>query len=87
MSERFKGLTEAQFKAFGAITINQEPCCKPETIQALIDKGLIIEHKVKMFSRKGNSLFDLIPITVKRYEVPMGIHIEWCDWCTGGRNK
>lgn len=42
-----------------------------KTVKKLKDRGLIIEHE-----RVWNGL------TVKEYEVPLAVHIEWCERCS-----
>lgn len=80
MTKRFMGLTEAQENALSLIAIGQQPFSSPKTLQVLVDKGLITKGERAVYG-KGNSPIDRIPIMIPSYEVPMHIHIQWCEWC------
>ena len=81
MTKCFANLTPAQDKAFGLIAIGQYPFCSNKTIQALLDKGLILKAQRTIYG-KGNSPIDRIPMTVDTYYIPLPIHAQWCKWCS-----
>lgn len=70
-----KGMTAAQRQAFERIAINQVPSCKPQTIKALLEAGLIEQGQ-------GEIRRDALgPYTIPNYFVPIAIHAQWCRWC------
>jgi hypothetical protein len=81
LTKNFRNLTNAQQKVLGDISIGQIPFCSPKTIQILLAKGLIEQRPDKPIYGKGNSPIDRIPLMVAQYEMPIQIHIEWCQWC------
>jgi len=72
-----KGRTKAQIAAFEAIAINEEPRCSQATLGILEKEGLI----KKIGSRElGRDAFGAISVPV--YEVPMHVHMQWCQWAS-----
>ena len=70
----FKKMTEAQQKVFEQICCNNDKGHHPRTLDSLERKGLIESYKEKLGGR--------FPVTIKRYNVPIVVHMEWCKWCT-----
>jgi hypothetical protein len=73
----FSGLTKTQVDwlcevAFGGRT----GMINPRTAKVLVDRGLIerVERQV------GRDRFG--PITVFDYVMPLGVHIDFCEWCS-----
>ena len=78
---RFRNLSESQSNVFELIAINQDWGHHPRTLEALEKKGLITKHEGVSYG-SGNSALDRIPMKIYRYQVPLDVHIEWCDWCS-----
>jgi hypothetical protein len=70
----FDVLTDKQRDVLGAIAINQDGGHHPKTLAALRKFGLI--------SRREEFKGGWFPMTVVRYDVPVDIHIAWCEWCS-----
>jgi len=78
----YKRLTKKQIEVLSCIAFGGEDNMHhPATLKALEDKGLIVACEVKIYG-KGNSPIDRIPMIVKRYEMPISEHIEFCRWCS-----
>jgi len=80
MSKYFHGLTKHQDEVFGQIAIGNDMSHHPKTLEVLLRKELIVKRETKMYGT-GNTVIDRMPMTVYRYEVPISIHAEWCQWC------
>ena len=80
MKERYLDLTPRQTEVLGQIAIGFDQWHHPKTLEVLARKGLIIGHEEKIYGR-GNSVLDLIPMIVIRWEMPIAEHIAWCKWC------
>jgi hypothetical protein len=73
---RFRGLTKHQEGVLGWIAIGIDTGHHPATLKALLDRGLII----RLIDRPvGQDAFGVI--SIPQYEVPIPIHVEWCQWC------
>lgn len=75
MSYDFTGLTNAQAELLtyqgwemGSTWPTRQP--HPLTVKKLIERGLLIEH-VTTVGR----------MTVREYEVPLSVHMAWCEHC------
>lgn len=60
---------------FEQIAIGQDACHYPATLATLERKGLIVSETET--DRQGWP-----PVTIKRYHVPLTLHIQWCAWCS-----
>lgn len=69
----FAALPPKQLEALGNISIGLDEGVNPRTAAALVRRGLIEEREQVLPGR--------IPVTVKRYEMPIHVHIRWCEWC------
>lgn len=67
-------LTEKQQYVLGCVAINDDGCHHPATLKKLERLGLIIGRDEHLGGR--------FPMTIRRYEMPLPIHIRWCDWCS-----
>ena len=67
----FRNLPQAQAAVFEQIAVNNDGGHNPNTIKALLRKGLIAQTE----ERSG-------PFVTFRYYVPIPIHMEWCRWCS-----
>lgn len=85
MNKYFRKLPKHQSEVFEQIAIGFDQFHHHKTIEALEKKGLIIRRETKVYGR-GNTVLDRMPMTVYRYEVPIPIHMEWCQWCTTVEN-
>ncbi len=72
------GMTKAQIRVFeliGSGARYHELRATKDTLQALLDKELIVEHMIQI----GQDKFG--PITAHEYKVPLNVHMQWCQWC------
>jgi hypothetical protein len=71
----FDTLNDKQRTVLGMIAINQDGGHHPATLKCLEDLGLIEPYNDEfLISRFGI-------MKVKRYLVPLPVHINWCEWC------
>lgn len=70
--KRFLNLPKAQADTFEQIACGNDRGVNRRTAEALIEKSLIIQREQNM----GRGL------TIFRYEVPIPVHMEWCQWCS-----
>lgn len=73
-SKNFRDLTNAQQRVLGLIAINEDLGHNERVYRALEAKGLIVGED----ENRGG----FPPLTVRRYHVPMPVHMEWCTWCS-----
>jgi hypothetical protein len=69
-----EALTPAQENALGHIAIGLDGMIHPRVVKALLAKGLIEEGTETLPGR--------VPVVVKRYAVPLHVHVVWCQWCS-----
>ena len=62
-------------EVFEQIAIGQDAGHHPATLAALERKGLIVAETAT--DRQGWP-----PVTIKRYYVPVLLHMQWCAWCS-----
>lgn len=75
------GLPAKQSEAFEQIALLSDGTeYARSTLKALEKKGLIVGTDEKVYG-SGSGPIDRIPITVRRYHVPLPIHAQWCQWC------
>lgn len=76
--KRFRNLSAAQQSAFEQIALGwtRGGDFSPRTLKSLESAGLI--QGVDTIDADG---WPPITITVREYDVPAGIHREWCAWC------
>lgn len=68
-------LNEHQRNVLGLIAINQDGGHHPATLTVLENLGLIEQYNDEfLLSRFGI-------MKIKRYLVPLPVHIAWCSWC------
>jgi hypothetical protein len=70
----FTGLTGAQERVLGLIAMNEDGGHHPKVLAALVKRGLIEEYEETL----GGGL----PMRIKRYRMPLHVHIQWCQWCS-----
>jgi hypothetical protein len=58
------------FQGWGIHSLPEIPQPLPRTVKKLIERGLVVEHKICW---RG--------MTVIEYEVPISVHIAWCAKC------
>lgn len=75
MTFNFDKLQPRQQETLGRIAINDDTCVAPATARALIRKGLIEEY------RESVPFAGAMRMSIKRYRVPIAVHIAWCRWC------
>lgn len=71
------GMTRAETQAFEAIAINLKPHCSRRTLALLLERGVIMKEKKRVAFPDG-----LPPAVVDEYQVPLPIHIRWCEWAS-----
>lgn len=71
----FRNLPQRQAEVFEQIAIggNNGALWNPRTLDLLERKGLITSKE----QRLGGKL----PLIIKSYEIPLGIRMEWSQWC------
>lgn len=76
--KRFRNLSAAQQSAFEQIASGWSGGREfhPRTMQALEAAGLV-EGYDAIDTDNGFSF----PVTVRLWQVPIPVHIEWCSWC------
>lgn len=67
-------LPKKQRDVLGHICINQDGGHHQATLAALEKRGLIASYDEE---RGGHP-----PMTVKRWGVPIDVHMAWCEWCS-----
>ena len=68
--KRFRKLSKKQLAVFEQIAINNDEGHHPFTLKSLVKRGLITERREEW-----------VWGWVWRYDVPLGVHAEWCQWC------
>jgi hypothetical protein len=82
MSKRFRGLPKKQEDALAQIAILSDGTdFTRSVVKALEEKGLIVGVDEATYG-PSSAPIDRIPIMVRRYHVPLPIHMEWCQWCS-----
>jgi predicted thioredoxin/glutaredoxin len=73
---RFRNLTAVQERAFEHIAINSHAAVahSPAVLRRLEEKGLLVGRDVV----EGKPP---VTFTYRVYEVPIPVHMEWCQWC------
>lgn len=83
MSYDFSGLTNAQhalltFQGWqvGQANPDRSPCVQPSerTVRKLIERGLVIPHERDVPAGP-------FTMSVTEYEVPIDVHMAWCEYC------
>ena len=70
------GRSAVAVETFEAIAAGQTPPFRPKTIRALLDAGLIEQIGERTLGR-----YALGTIKAPVYDVPLGVHMQWCEWC------
>lgn len=71
------GGKEKHVVAFERIGAGQSPRSTLDVIEWLLKNGLIVFLHDKITGRDC-----LGPIKIPVYEVPIGVHMQWCKWCS-----
>jgi hypothetical protein len=71
-STRFEKLTKKQTEVLREIATGNDASHHPATLKSLVEKGYISEYRQKFGDLGGY---------IRRYAVPVGVHIRWCEWC------
>lgn len=80
----FSDLTKRQREVFEQIATGHDKGHPEQTLWSLAKRGYI--------TRYPETLPGDPPVTIMRCEVPIPVHIEWCQWCEkrlkkrGGQN-
>ena len=69
----FEGLNNKQQQVFSMIAINQDGGHHPKVVSSLLRNG---------FVEATEEIVGFPPVAVKRYFVPIPVHIRWCEWCS-----
>lgn len=81
MRKRFMGMNARQQAVFDQIAVGGNPFAHRAILKGLEAKGLVVGRDVQTFGPTNHPL-DRFPLTVREYAVPLGIHIQWCAWCS-----
>ncbi|MHC4510751.1 MAG: hypothetical protein ACYTAO_17650 [Planctomycetota bacterium] len=68
-------LSESQRDVLGQIAMNQDGGHNPRTLKSLLKRGLI-EVALAWDRRFWPA------VQIRRYSVPVHVHVAWCAWCT-----
>ena len=74
-----RSLSPRQRDVLGAIAINFDGGHHPRTLAVLEAKGLIVGEVGTLPPRPGDPAWTAV--RVRRYYVPLPIHVVWCAWC------
>jgi hypothetical protein len=72
-----RGLTRVQIDVFEQWATGGRTWLPAKAIDVLVEKGLLVQvgEDVICKDRFGT-------VTAPIYEVPIGIHMAWCQWCS-----
>ena len=70
------GRSPAQVEIFEAIATGQTPPLRPRSLAALVRDGLVEKVGMKTL---GHDALGAIEVAI--YEVPLPVHMQWCQWC------
>lgn len=70
----FRNLSPTQSVVFEQIATGNDAAHNRRTLAALVRKELIVEEEQPKH-------FYNVAMAVRRYYVPVGVHMEWCAWC------
>ena len=72
-AECFSQLTAPQRHVLGMCAIQQDGGHSQRTLDKLVGFGMLEIREV---------LLGYPPMTIKRYDVPLYVHMLWCAWCS-----
>ena len=75
-----KGRTKAQRETFERIAIGDDRRVNPKVAAKLMEYGLIEQHDQILSPALGDPVW--LTMRVKRYSVPIAIHIQFCQWAS-----
>ena len=78
--ERFRGLPQKQHDAFEQIAVGNDRGHHNRTLAALERKGLIVSYREPLGGNLSRR-YERIPLIMTHFQVPLPIHMEWCQWC------
>jgi len=70
-------LSPYQRDTLGRIAIGDDRFIHPKTAEALQKRGLIVSRK-----ETHSCSSDRFRVVVTRYDVPIPVHMAWCEWCS-----
>lgn len=76
-----EGRTKAEMAAFDRVAAGSPPKCSAQTLANLAEAGLIERHTVVIARDR------LGPVVRYEYSVPIGAHIQWCEWMTRPKHR
>ena len=80
MKTKHPGDTAAQRRILDEIGCgNNSPRMADSTRVALLGAGLIVELEPKLICGPGNSPIDRIPLKIRQFEMPIPVHMQWCE--------
>lgn len=74
MNVDFDALTPAQQRVAGNVAINQDLGESPRVLERLEELGVLTSYEENQGGQP--------PLMVKRYAMPVGVHMAWCAWCS-----
>lgn len=72
--KNFKSLTKTQSKVFVQIATGNDAGHNRKVLDRLENMGLL--------TCELQQLSGFPPVAIRRYEVPITVHMEWCQWCS-----
>jgi len=76
----FAKLTKPQLDVLGKISIGFDEGHNQKTLAVLEKLGMIVGEDQEILGL-GSSPLDRIPLVVRRFQMPIHVHIAWCSWC------
>jgi hypothetical protein len=70
----FSELTKAQLRVFEQIATGSDTGHPQRTLDSLEARSYI--------QSEFQQLVGFPPVAVRKYSVPIPVHIEWCQWCS-----
>ena len=74
------GRTPAQRRVLDAIGCgDNSPHMSPIIREIMLRDGLIVELGPRLIFGPSNSPIDRIPVKIRQFEMPIPVHMQWCD--------
>ena len=71
------GMSRKAVETFEAIAVSMPFMAAPQTIDALLKRGLIEQVGTREVMRDRFGV-----VTAPEYGVPLSVHYAWCKWCS-----
>lgn len=82
----FRGLSDKQAEVLGQMCIGNDEGHSPRTLKSLEAKGLLVGYDHFRIAHNWDTGVG-VPVKVRRYQVPIQVHIEWCAAHVGNETE